>query len=151
MITTTEAQLQQACVMYFNNTYKHLRGRLFRTENKTTVNAKGLGLVKGVSDLQFILHNGKICPIELKLNGTRHKTKHIEAQFNWIEGIKKLSGIAFFCYSFEHFKEIIDKLVHFNQNQISLEFESEKSISYIQKVLSEAYLKGSDSVLINFK
>jgi hypothetical protein len=143
-----EDQQQQQSVLYFNNKYKHLRGRLFRTENKTTSNAKGLGLVKGVADLQFILDNGCIAPIELKAYGSRHKVKHLQHQLDWLKQVKKLSGHAYFCFSVDEFKELIDRLVFYKENELWLLTESVVTIEHIEKLINKANEKGIESVKI---
>lgn len=146
----TEDQLQQKCFLYFHNKYKNLRGRLFRTENKTTVNAKGLGLVKGVSDLQYVLPNGKIVPVELKVNGSRHKVKHLEEQLEWVSDIAKCSGLGFFCFSFDHFKQVIDSLVRFDMCETWLHIESISTIEAIRNIISDAQIKGNLTTYVNY-
>ncbi len=145
-----EDQLQQQCILYFNNKYKHLRGRLFRTENKTTTNSKGLGLIKGVSDLQFILSDGRIAPIELKVYGSRHKVSHLQQQLDWLKQIKKLSAHAYFCFSTDEFKELIDRLVYPIGNEIWLLTESNITISHVENLIEKANEKGIESVKIEY-
>ena len=144
----TEEQQQAKCVIYFNNQYPHFRGRLFRTENQTNKNKTAIGLVKGVSDLQFVLSDGRLVPLENKVNYTRHDVLHLERQLIWLSDIKKLSGLAFFFFSYEHFKMIIDLLVRHENTYQLLQNESDITIEYINKLISDNYEK--KTVKLNF-
>ncbi len=144
----TEEQQQSRCVIYFNNQYPHLRGRLFRTENQTNKNKTSLGLIKGVSDLQFVLNDGRLVPLENKVNYTRHDVLHLERQLLWMSDIKKLSGLAFFIFSYEHFKMIIDLLVRHENTYTMLQNESDITLGYINKLKSDNYEK--KTVKLNF-
>lgn len=146
----SEDQLQQQCVVYFNNTYKEYRGRLFRTENKTNRNAKGLGLVRGVSDLQFVNDEGRIIPLECKVNGSRHEVLHLAEQLYWSEKIKELSGLAFFFFSFNQFKEIVDKLIDYNNNELWLLTESKMTMDYIHSKVNGAVKMNAKTVILNY-
>lgn len=66
----TESRLQQEIVIYFNNTYPHLRGLLCYNNNNSENAYRGkknkfLGLIQGRSDL-VLYYGGRAIMIELK-------------------------------------------------------------------------------------
>lgn len=68
----TELQLQSQCTMWFWNTFPTWRRMLHCNMNNSFnriagANAKSVGVVAGVSDLEFIDYGGKVWFIELKI------------------------------------------------------------------------------------
>lgn len=72
MAKAPEAKLQEEIVVDFNHNYPAYRGRLIAINNnsqnaiKATQNTS-MGVKKGVSDLCFLLEDGKVLWIELKV------------------------------------------------------------------------------------
>jgi hypothetical protein len=86
----SEAELQQAIVVWFNNNYClksfENRGLIFAIPNGGTRNIreamtlKATGTLKGASDIVVIFPNGKICFIELKLAKGKQSPEQIDFQ-----------------------------------------------------------------------
>lgn len=110
----TEAQLQFQIVTYFNNNYKAERKRLFEINNSTNkgVTRKGMGLIKGVSDLGYINLLGGFIGLELKVKDSRHNIKHLETQCEWLEMLNYTQGesMGLFIYTLDDFIEFRDML-----------------------------------------
>ena len=105
-----EKQLQSKIVIEFSQKHPQLRGRLFATFQETINPAQGsnrlaLGLVRGVSDLLFVNEVGQLTGIELKAPNTKHSTKHIIEQCNWLINVPKR---GYFCTSVEMFWDIFN-------------------------------------------
>jgi hypothetical protein len=75
-IQRPEQKLQMACVEWFDYQYSHQQNRLYMNNNSSAsknitskkmggIN-KAMGVRRGVSDLTYLLPNGKACFIELK-------------------------------------------------------------------------------------
>lgn len=109
----TEAQIQQQIYIYFNNNYclktHNPRGICFAVPNGGTRNIreavalKNTGLLSGVSDMIFIMPNGKILFIEVKIDNGRQSDTQIDFQ----NRIEALGHDYFICRSLEQFKFII--------------------------------------------
>lgn len=83
----SEAQLQQACVVWAKNyEQERFRQRLFAVfnEGKNVTTKLGLGLTVGVSDLLYIDEGGRLWAIEMKLEGTSHNVSHLKKQCQWM-------------------------------------------------------------------
>jgi hypothetical protein len=143
----TEDQLQQKCVLWFHKEYKSERGMLFRTENKTNRNKKGLGLIKGVSDLNYCSKWGHLIPIEIKVNGSSHKTEHLKNQYDWCKSVQERSGLAFFVFSFEHFMQVMNSLMDHRFNAGFLALESADTLNYIKNLVG---MSSTESVKLDY-
>jgi hypothetical protein len=115
----TEDRLQYECVKWFYNTFPNHRGMLFEINNKTVRGAyrKGLGLVRGASDLMFLHPKGFVVPIELKVESSRHELAHLIRQYNWLEQTRLRGGVPFICTKLEDFIEIIDLCITFEHKE----------------------------------
>lgn len=107
----TEEQLHQECYMWFHNTFPQHRRMLFHIDNNSynaTVGArkKSLGVIKGVSDLIFIVESAVIF-IELKIgtNGQSDEQKDFQAK------VEARHHLYFIIKSLEAFKAIIIELL----------------------------------------
>ena len=71
-INRPEQDLQKACIKWFDLQYSHQKNRLYMNYNNShsekmgTIN-KAMGVRRGVSDLTYLLSDGKACFIELKI------------------------------------------------------------------------------------
>lgn len=146
----SEAQLQFECVKWFNNTCKGYRGSLVEINNNTDKGAyrKSLGQVKYASDLVFYDHlNSRVLFIEMKLNGSTHKTNHLQGQLNWLR--KMDTGFfSMFCFSLEMFQDAIEMLVSGNtENLIKLSY---KSLNFVESKIINAEFRGVKSVKLDY-
>jgi len=137
----SESQLQAECIVYFHNTFKKHRKTLIEINNSTTNGAsrKALGLVKGASDLVLCTKEGLFCPLEIKLNGTRHDIKHVREQLHFIENIKSRSGLGFFVWNFNQFKNICEFLLM--ENLEAAKQYSTENLKKVEKMLEKAETK----------
>lgn len=138
-----EDRLQYDCVTWFNNTYKDKRGMLLEINNKTNKGAyrKGLGLVKGASDLMLIEpRNLSVLFIELKVNGSRHDVKHLKNQCDWLH---KMNGGFFgtFVFSEEQFKALIQGFYLRISQKTGFYSQISKPLSYVKTVTENAKTK----------
>ena len=75
-INRPEQDLQMACVKWFDLQYSHQKNRLYMNYNNSgsgqmgAIN-KAMGVRRGLSDLTYLLPNGKACFIELKIGSGR--------------------------------------------------------------------------------
>lgn len=103
---TSEAKLQQDCYLHFHNSYPELRGTLWMVHNNAKdarqgAILKGMGMVKGVSDLMF-LHDKTLYCIELKTEQGRLSPEQkqwgeqIVAQGGWYVVIRTLKDFCNF-------------------------------------------------------
>jgi hypothetical protein len=103
-----EDQLQAQCIMWFSQEYPGLRGTLFAVPNggardsRTANLLKATGVVAGVSDLIWILHN-KIEFIEMKKPGGRQSG----AQKKFQEMVEFYGYNYNLIFSFVEFKTLI--------------------------------------------
>ena len=72
MARSPEAKLQEEIVLHFNHNYGKFRGRLIAINNNSVNAIQGAqntskGVKKGVADLCFLLNDGKVIWIELKV------------------------------------------------------------------------------------
>lgn len=108
---TSEAKLQQDCFVYFWNSYPELRGTMWMVHNNAK-NAfqgailKAMGMVKGVSDLQW-LHNGKFYAIELKTETGRQSKEQIQ----WQKGIELQGGTYVVLRSLDEFTNFVQSVI----------------------------------------
>ena len=147
----TEDRLQFEIVTWFHNSVPEERGFLCRTENKTNKGArdKGLGLVKGMSDLRYTAPCNSQVLFELKAPGSRHPVDHLKQQLNFIHQHSKRGAIGFFVFSLDRFQTIIANIVPngVNLNAINM---ANHSIAYIRKVVNEAELKRQKTVFLDY-
>jgi hypothetical protein len=106
----TEALLQQQCYIWFHNTYKEQRGRLYMNYNNPPnkiagAKLKSMGLVAGVADLSYLSPKGFVY-IELKTAGGRQSPKQKD-----FERMAISLGYSYYIIkSFEDFKKLILEL-----------------------------------------
>lgn len=105
---TTESRLQQECFMWHWNTFPEERGRLWIQYNNPKNGAhgavlKGMGLVKGVSDLAYLRSDGRMVFIELKLPGQRQSP----AQREWESLVRSCGAEYCVINTLEQFKTAI--------------------------------------------
>ena len=148
----TEDQLQFQIVTWFHNNIPSERGYLYRTENKTNKGArdKGLGLIKGVSDLHYHAPCGRLLLIELKAPKMRHSVAHLEEQLKFIAQHEKRGAVGFFVFSLDQFQHIIANTVPDGLNIGCFEM-AKKSIRYIEDVVKQAKIEGRKTVELNYK
>lgn len=144
----TEAQLQGACVLKFNNEYKKYRGCLCMFKNETNKGAyyKTLGLIDGASDL--ILFNpefGGVLFLELKLTDSRHEVEHVRDQYNFIKS-KEFAHSGLFIFSVKEFFDAVS--LFFSGSSIELFSMCQKSMKNIDKQLKAAECKGRKTLTL---
>lgn len=108
----TEIQIQQECVMWFNNNHLHIRKRLFAINNNSHNRIKGainkaIGVNAGVSDLALILTNGQIAWLECKTE----KGVQSKAQKEFQSMVTELDHPYLVFRSLREFKTIIGQLL----------------------------------------
>lgn len=105
----TEDKLQFECVTWFHNTHNAERGYLFEINNKTNKGShrKGLGLVKGASDLFYIMPDSLPLAIELKTHGKSWRIQHIQDQVHFIRKMQNRDGNGAFVFTKEQFDTLI--------------------------------------------
>jgi len=112
-----ESQLQQMCVRYFRYVYPQYV--IYATPNggfRNSIEAKRLkeeGVLAGVADLTVLLPHGKILYIEMKVKGN----KQTPNQKTFQQKAEALGHTYYVCYSFEEFKDIIEKEIEKNYIQ----------------------------------
>ena len=106
--------LQSKCYQWFHNdAYPEQRGRLYMNYNNPPSVAagsvlKGMGLNKGVSDLTYLMPNGKVIFIELK---TEEKgSKQSEEQEKWQALVESLGFSYYLVRNETQFKQLINTL-----------------------------------------
>lgn len=107
-----ELTLQSKCFQWHWNTFPTERQMLFHVQQKAK-NAiegsmfKAIGVVRGISDLVYILPNGKVAFIEMKFNKGTQRAEQITFQ----KKLKERGHIYLIVEdTLEAFKEIILKL-----------------------------------------
>jgi hypothetical protein len=105
---TSESKLQQDCFVWFWNTYPNLHGTMWMVYNNPKNAFIGailvaMGLVKGVSDLQW-LNRGKFYGIELKTETGRQS----KAQAQWQKAIEAQGGEYIIIRSFDEFRTFVE-------------------------------------------
>lgn len=104
-----ESQLQQMCVRYFRYVYPQYV--IYAIPNggfRNAIEAKRLkaeGVLAGVADLVIMLPKGKSLYIEMKVKGNRQT----ENQKVFQDKAITLGHLYTVCYSFEEFKEVIER------------------------------------------
>lgn len=106
----TELQMQAQCSQWFWNTFPAERGMLHMNDNNSYngiegARKKAIGVVKGVSDFELILH-GHVIFIEFKLPGEKQKPEQYEFQLKVIER----GHIYMIVYSVQEFKDFIQNV-----------------------------------------
>lgn len=103
----SELKLQQEMFTWHWNNKPGQRGRLFMIHN-TPQNAiqgallKGAGMIRGIPDFMYLLHNGRYLFIEIKNEAYQSLYQ------KWFEAcVNLLNGYYVVCYSLEMFQEII--------------------------------------------
>jgi len=147
----TEDQLQFKIVTWFHNSIPEERGYLYRTENKTTKGArdKGLGLIKGVSDLHYTAPCSMRCYFELKVMSSRHEVTHLEEQLHFIELQEKRCGLGFFVFELEHFQTIMANIVPNGVNLLAHRMAKD-SVNYIRDSVNYARESRCKTVMLNY-
>lgn len=107
-LPSSELKLQSECYIWFHNTYPEHRGRLYCVNNNSENAIKGalnkaIGVIKGVSDMHFILPEGRILFIEMKLPGTYQSPD----QKKWQAKVESLGHRYVIARTLQEFKEII--------------------------------------------
>lgn len=106
----SELQMQAECFQHHWNTYPNERGLLHANNNNSHNAIKGnqnkaLGIVKGVSDMEYF-KSGQMYFLEFKTpEGTQSK-----AQKEFQRQVEAEGGIYLIIRSFEQFKEFIKSL-----------------------------------------
>jgi hypothetical protein len=121
---------------------------LLEINNSTNKGAyrKGMGLVKGASDLLFISPEGHVYAFELKENKSRHDVKHLRRQFEWSMKVNsRPNGAAFFIFSEEQFFRVMEYILQ--RNEVRSNLEAGHSMSYIRCLIEDATTK---TVQINY-
>lgn len=104
-----ESTLQTSCVKWFRYQYPHLV--IYAVPNGGSRNVreaqrlKAEGVLAGVADLVVLLPKGKSLYIEMKVKGN----KQTENQKYFQKIAETLGHTYAVCYSFDEFKEIIEK------------------------------------------
>ena len=104
-----ESVLQTACVKWFRLQYPHLV--IYAVPNGGSRNVreaqrlKAEGVLAGVADLVVLLPKGKSLYIEMKVKGN----KQTENQKVFQDKAITLGHPYTVCYSFEEFKEVIER------------------------------------------
>ncbi len=117
MPSKTEAQLQYEIVVWFSQEFPDFRGLLFEVNNDTynmkhAMKRRSMGMIKGISDLIFIIpNNGRIVGIELKANNSRHTKTHIQSQINWGKTLIENGGNYLITSSAGDVKTFINNLI----------------------------------------
>ena len=147
----TEDQLQFKIVTWFHNNIPTERGYLYRTENKTNRGAKdkGLGLIKGVSDLHYHTPCGRLLLIELKAPKMRHSVEHLEQQLKFIAQHEKRGAVGFFVFSLDQFQHIIANTVPDGLNILGFEM-AKKSIRYVEDMVKMATILRNKTVKLDY-
>lgn len=110
----SEDAIQAECYMWFNNTYKELRGCLFSVPNGGARSAlqgkifKMTGVYAGVADMLF-MYKGKTYCLELKnMHGTQSPK-----QIAWQKKIEENDFNYFIVKSLEEFQFIINSIIKY--------------------------------------
>lgn len=147
----TEDQLQFKIVTWFHNHVPEERGYLYRTENKTNKGArdKGLGLIKGVSDLHYTAPCSIRCYFELKAMNSRHEVTHLEEQLHFIELQEKRGGLGFFVFELEHFQTIMANIFPNGVNLFAYSMAKD-SVAYIRDRVELARQSRCKTVMLSY-
>lgn len=92
----SEIKLQSDIVRKFSELYPEKRGQLFHVPNERNhalqaIQAKGIGIFPGVSDLIYVSENGLKC-LELKYPGRSHEVWHVKQQLEWGKTMESLGN-----------------------------------------------------------
>lgn len=147
----SEQQLQFNIVKNFRNKYPEHRGMLFEINNSTNKGAhrKGLGQVKGASDLFFLNEFGKHFAIELKEPESRHDVSHLIDQCNWLTKVGDRGGLGFFIFTHEDFENIIEMAI-MEDPPYDLESISIRSIDMVLSIALFAQKNGKKTVKLPY-
>jgi hypothetical protein len=110
----TELQMQAECCTWFWNEYPGERQMLHANDNNSYnaiegAKKKALGVVKGISDLEFIGYDRDMWFIELKLPGEKQLLEQIKFQ-----QMVELRGFNYIIiFSFVEFKRFILKRLYY--------------------------------------
>lgn len=107
-----EKQLQAACVIKFRELYPELKNSLWSVRNATFSQRDGmtqraLGMLAGVSDLQFFFRGRFVC-LEIKLPGSLHSADHVRRQLSYGKHISEQGGSYYIIRSVDAFMTIIN-------------------------------------------
>lgn len=147
----TEDQLQFKIVTWFHNNVPEERGYLYRTENKTNKGAKdkGLGLIRGVSDLHYTAPCNTRLLIELKAPKKRHTVVHLEEQLNFIYKHQKRGAVGCFVFSLDQFQHLMANTLPNGLNLLGLKMAA-RSVKYIERVVEVAKLMKNKTVELDY-
>lgn len=112
-----ESTLQTSCVKWFRYQYPHLV--IYAVPNGGSRNVreaqrlKAEGVLAGVADLTILLPQGRSVYIEMKVKGNRQTDNQKAFQ----QKAETLGHTYAVCYSFEEFKDIIEKEIKKNYIQ----------------------------------
>lgn len=104
----TESRLQQLCFTWHWNTYPDQRGRLWMQYNNPKNREhgavlKGMGLLPGVSDLAYLMPDGRMLFIELKTESGRQSPQ----QKQWEQIVTDAGAEYRIIRSLEEFQTLI--------------------------------------------
>ena len=106
-----EEVLQQKCFTWFHNQHPSLRGTMWLVHNnpkngREGAILKGMGLVKGVSDISW-LHGGIYYGIEFKTETGRQSPE----QKQWDRAVTEQGGVYVIIRSFEEFCTFVQSVI----------------------------------------
>ena len=104
----TESQIQAACFQWHWNTYPLERMRLFMNYNNPPNKIMGgqlkaQGMLAGVADMTYLLHQGRVAFIEFKNEIGKQSTEQKKFEVVCVS----LNIPYFICRSLDEFQEII--------------------------------------------
>lgn len=129
MAIRSEDSIQSECYVWFNNTYKELRGCLFAVPNGGARSAlqgklfKMTGVYAGVADMLF-MYNGVTYCLEFK----NEIGQQSEKQIAWQKTIENQGFQYFIIRNFDLFQQVIKSIIRDIPKRKSIieEFESYK-------------------------
>lgn len=111
-----ELRLQSDCFLWHWNTFPEERGMLFHVQNKARNRIEGakfkaIGVVRGVSDLIYVLPQGRSLYVEMKTSTGRQS----KDQEEWQAKVQARGHIYLICRSLAEFQNIVTTyLPHLN-------------------------------------
>jgi len=141
----TEQKLQHNLIMKFSQKHPEQRGLLFEVNNDTVnmkhaVKRRSMGMIAGVSDLVYVIPKcAIIAGIELKAEGSTHKTTHIKNQIEWGQKIIDQGGFYLITSSLDNALFFIESLM--NDDYISAIKLQQKCILFAFKQMNKKTIK----------
>ena len=110
-MSNKEEILQAECYKWFHNAYPASRRMLFHVDNNSYnkvigARKKALGVVKGVSDLIFIVENA-VFFLELKVDGNTQS----DEQIDFMDKVMERNHEYVVIRSFDQFKSLINSIL----------------------------------------